>query len=100
MSILAHSKVCSHSPPDSLDYSHDKILRCLGYKTWVAFQKGRSASELKDVVVEKLCNLKVVDPLSQKTVLFLCSFNNIRMLGDHFAHNATQPEIKKAVMTK
>ena len=41
-----------------------------------------------------------MDPLSQETVLFLCSFNNIRKLGDYFAHNATQPEIKKAVMTK
>jgi hypothetical protein len=70
------------------------------YRSWEEFRGGRNISQLTDVIVKGLRDSNVEDPLSRVTVEFLCSYNNIRKLGDHIAHNANQTEIKKAVMMK
>jgi hypothetical protein len=36
----------------------------------------------------------------RETVVFLCSYNNIRRDGNHFAHSASQGEIRDAVENK
>jgi hypothetical protein len=69
-------------------------------ESWDKFRDGRNTSQLTDVIVKGLHDSNIVDPLSRETVEFLCSYNNIRRLGDEIAHHASQTEIKKAVMMK
>ena len=67
-------------------------------KSWIELRGSRTILQLTDVIVNGLRRENVVDPLSRKTVVFLCSYNNIRLRGDRIAHNASQLEIKNAVM--
>lgn len=72
----------------------------MNYNSWDEFREGRNVPELTDMILKGFRELKVVDPLSHETVAFLCSYNNFRKHGDHIAHNATQIEIKNAVIMK
>jgi len=83
-----------------LDYSRKTILESLGYGSWDQFRDGKNVSQLTNVIIDELHKENVVDPLSRETVEFLCSYNNIRRHGDYIAHNASQTEIKHAVMMK
>ena len=68
------------------------------YKNWQELRKGRNIPQLTDMIVQGLSEVNTGDPLSRETVVFLCSYNNIRKHGDQIAHNASQIEIKNAVM--
>ena len=70
----------------------------MNYKCWNDLHKGRDFPQLTDMIVKGLRKENVVDPLSRETVVFLCSYNNIRLRGGEIAHNASQIEIKNAVM--
>jgi hypothetical protein len=68
------------------------------YKSWDELREGRSAGRMTDMIIEALQKQNVVDHLSRRTLEFLCSYNNIRKVADRIAHEATQNEIKDAVM--
>lgn len=72
----------------------------MNYNTWVEFRGNKNSSELTNVIVKGLRDLEVMGPLSQETVAFLCSYNNIRKDGDEAAHEATQIELQNSVETK
>lgn len=69
------------------------------YNTWDELRGGREIHPLTDLILEGLLSVNE-DSLSRDTVFFLCSYNNVRKEGDRIAHNASQNEIKNAVMTK
>ena len=72
----------------------------MGYKSWDELRRD-SDPHVTDVIVEGLRNRDDVDPLSRETVEFLCAFNNIQQMhGNYIAHNASQIEIKNAIMLK
>jgi hypothetical protein len=83
-----------------LDYSHEKVLRHLGYNNWDEFRQGKTNSQLMDVIIDGLANVK--DGLSRDAVIYLCSYTNVRRNGSYSAHNASQVlvEIKYAVETQ
>ena len=69
----------------------------MDYKSWDELREGRNISQLTNLIVKRLHEVNA-HHLSQETVVFLCSYNNVRKEGDRVAHNASQNEIKNAVI--
>ena len=83
-----------------LDRGREKILKYLLYGTWDDLSRAQAQGEnnsLSDMIMQGLGNIQ--HGLSQEAVKFLCTYDNIRRDGNHFAH-ASEAEIKNAVETK
>ena len=79
-----------------LDYGRERIVEFMSYKSWDELLKGISIPQLIDQILKALREVNM-DHLSQETVVFICSYNNVRKEGDRVAHNASRNEIKEAV---
>lgn len=42
----------------------------------------------------------IQDAPPRDSILYLCSYNNVRKDGNFHAHNATQEEVRDAILTK
>ncbi|KAG2028967.1 hypothetical protein BDR03DRAFT_976176 [Suillus americanus] len=84
-----------------LDLARKKVLEHLGYETWEELRDTRSVYQLADNIFNDL--LKRTDLSfhpSHQSILFLCSYNNVRRAGNVAAHNAKECDIKSAVETQ
>jgi hypothetical protein len=82
-----------------LDRSRQTMLQHMKFECWEDLrQDNNSISQLTDTILRGLANVE--DRLSRETVVFLCSYNNIRRDGNYFAHSASQMEIRDAVEKK
>ena len=70
----------------------------MNFKSWDEFRGGKNVNQLTELIIKGFQEGNVNRRLSQETVLFLCSYNNVRKDGDRVAHTASQNEIKDAVI--
>jgi hypothetical protein len=81
-----------------LDMAREKVLRVFTFQAWEDLRENRNIHQLVDFVHQGLNNLPNCP--SRDTILFLCSYNNVRREGNTAAHTATVEEMREAVTTK
>ncbi|KAG2140593.1 hypothetical protein DEU56DRAFT_797597 [Suillus clintonianus] len=84
-----------------LDLARKKVLEDLGHETWEELRDTRTVYQLADIIFNDLLKRKNLSfHPSHQSILFLCSYNNIRRAGNVAAHTAKQCDIKSAVETQ
>ena len=78
--------------------ARDKVLSVLKFQVWEDLRGDRNIYQLVDFVHQRLINRPNCP--SEETILFLCSYNNVRKEGNTAAHTAKVEDMKAAVMTK
>ena len=80
-----------------LDEARQKILQTLSIQSWDDLHP-MSRYDISARVVQQLKGERHAP--SADTVIFICSYNNVRRDGNEAAHTATQDQVKQAVMLK
>jgi hypothetical protein len=72
----------------------------MGLDSWADLIENRSVEQVTTVVVLALAQAGTQDSPPRDAIHYLCSYNNVRKDGNYHAHNATQEEMRDAVLTK
>ena len=72
----------------------------MGVDSWADLIKDRSVEQVTSAIVLALAQAQIQDPPPRDAIRYLCSYNNVRKDGNYHAHNATQEEMRDAVLTK
>ncbi|KAG1889018.1 uncharacterized protein F5891DRAFT_1215943 [Suillus fuscotomentosus] len=83
-----------------LDLARRKVLEHLGYETWEELRASCSIHQLSNKIFDALKQQGVSYTPSHQSILFLCSYNNIRRAGNTAAHSAKEDDIRHAVLTQ
>lgn len=70
----------------------------MNFKNWDEFREGKNVNQMTEMIIKVFQERNENPRLSRETVVFLCSYNNVRKDGDRVAHTASQNEIKDAVI--
>lgn len=83
-----------------LDSGRVKILDHMGLQNWDDLHQDGELESITNKILEGLALAGLQHSLSREAIEFLHSYNNVRRDGNHFAHSASENEIKEAVQTK
>lgn len=72
----------------------------MGFDTWADLVKEQNMEQVTASIVLALAQAKTKDSPPLDSIRYLCSYNNVRKDGNYHAHNATQDEMRDAVLTK
>ena len=72
----------------------------MGLDSWAELIKNRSVEQVITAIDLALTKAGTQDSPPLDTIQYLCSYNNVRKDGNYHAHNATQEEMRDAVLTK
>ena len=72
----------------------------MGLDSWADLIKDRGVEQVTAVIVQALTQAGTQDSPPCDAIRYLCSYNNVRKDGNYHAHNATQEEMRDAVLTK
>ncbi|KAG6825391.1 hypothetical protein H0H92_003832 [Tricholoma furcatifolium] len=81
-----------------LDLGRQKVLDYAEVDNWMTLRNGRNNVELTNYIMGLLDT--TTNAPSQEAIELLCLYNNIRTGSNHQAHNATEDEIRDAVMSE
>ncbi|KAG2152538.1 uncharacterized protein EDB93DRAFT_1272977 [Suillus bovinus] len=83
-----------------LDLARSKVLEHLGHETWEGLRASCSVYQLSNKIFDDLKRKGVSYTPPYQSILFLCSYNNIRRAGNTAAHTAKENDIRHAVLTQ
>lgn len=83
-----------------LDDARKKVLTVLENDSWEELRGSRNLDDQVDFIFRQLSIQCGRSPLTPSCVRFLCSYNNIRRLGNLAAHRATKDNIRRAIFTQ
>ena len=72
----------------------------MGFESWDDLVKGQNVEQVITSIIHALTKAGIQDSPPHDTIHYLCSYNNVRKDGNYHAHNATQEEMREAVLTK
>ncbi|KIJ65355.1 hypothetical protein HYDPIDRAFT_110397 [Hydnomerulius pinastri MD-312] len=82
-----------------LDLARKKVLELLNQESWDDMRGGRTSSQLVSYLDDELKHHNLFSSLSWDALEFLCSYNRVRREGNRAAHQATQANIRDAIMS-
>ncbi|KAG1743355.1 hypothetical protein EDD22DRAFT_958782 [Suillus occidentalis] len=83
-----------------LDHARSKILEHLGHESWEGLRKDSNVDQLSIKIFNGLKGKGVSYTPPHSSILFLCSYNNIRRAGNLAAHTANEEEVRHAVLAQ
>ncbi|KAG2337854.1 hypothetical protein BDR05DRAFT_1045238 [Suillus weaverae] len=83
-----------------LDLARSKVLEHLGHETWEGLRASCSVFQLSNKIFDALKRQGVSYTPSYQSIIFLCSYNNIRRAGNTAAHSAKEDDIRHAILTQ
>ncbi|KAG2742495.1 hypothetical protein P692DRAFT_20197102 [Suillus brevipes Sb2] len=83
-----------------LDHARSKILEHLGHESWEGLRKESNVDQLSINIFNSLKGKGVSHTPPHSSILFLCSYNNIRRAGNIAAHTANEEDVRHAVLAQ
>ncbi|KAF9234695.1 hypothetical protein BU15DRAFT_78774 [Melanogaster broomeanus] len=84
-----------------LDLCRNKVMAHFSKHTkWREFQGDRTTTQLSDDVFKGLAGVPKRPSHDSDTIMFLCSYSDVRRNGDKAAHSGSIDEIKTAIRSK
>jgi uncharacterized protein (UPF0335 family) len=83
-----------------LDHARSKILEHLGHESWEGLRKDSNVDQLSIKIFDGLKGKGVSYTPPHSSILFLCSYNNVRRAGNLAAHTAKEEDVRHAVLAQ